>query len=61
MRTGRRPYTVAIASYALALMGKAKYNPTQALLSAAAPGILHTLFHVYRAENLTCKDIKLLI
>ncbi|XP_029284184.1 venom factor-like [Cottoperca gobio] len=39
MSTGRRPYTVAIASYALALLGKAQnYNPTHALLSAAAPG-----------------------
>ncbi|XP_033986006.1 venom factor-like [Trematomus bernacchii] len=40
--TGRRPYTVAIASYALALLGKDQnYNPTQSLLSAAAPGGSH--------------------
>ncbi|XP_033985886.1 complement C3-like [Trematomus bernacchii] len=40
--TGRRPYTVAIASYALALLGKDhNYNPTQSLLSAAAPGGSH--------------------
>ncbi|KAM7394684.1 hypothetical protein PAMP_021470 [Pampus punctatissimus] len=40
--TGRRPYTVAIASYALALLGKAQhFNPTQALLRAAAPGGTH--------------------
>ncbi|KAF3852808.1 hypothetical protein F7725_006163 [Dissostichus mawsoni] len=39
VKTGRRPYTVAIASYALALLGKDQnYNPTQSLLSAAAPG-----------------------
>ncbi|KAJ4944610.1 hypothetical protein JOQ06_013153 [Pogonophryne albipinna] len=39
---GRRPYTVAIASYALALLGKDQnYNPTQSLLSAAAPGGSH--------------------
>ncbi|KAM7419790.1 hypothetical protein PAMA_016741 [Pampus argenteus] len=42
LRTGRRPYTVAIASYALALLGKAQhYNPTEALLGAAAPGGTH--------------------
>ncbi|XP_031732921.1 venom factor-like isoform X2 [Anarrhichthys ocellatus] len=40
--TGRRPYTVAIASYALALLGKAQpYNPIPSLLSAAAPGGSH--------------------
>ncbi|KAK5898792.1 hypothetical protein CesoFtcFv8_008337 [Champsocephalus esox] len=39
---GRRPYTVAIASYALALLGNDRnYNPTQSLLSAAAPGGSH--------------------
>ncbi|XP_034092136.1 complement C3-like isoform X2 [Gymnodraco acuticeps] len=39
---GRRPYTVAIASYALALLGKdLNYNPTQSLLSASAPGGSH--------------------
>ncbi|XP_010771659.1 complement C3-like, partial [Notothenia coriiceps] len=39
---GRRPYTVAIASYALALLGKDQnYNPTQSLLRAAAPGGSH--------------------
>ncbi|KAK2817446.1 hypothetical protein Q5P01_025637 [Channa striata] len=37
--SGRRPYTVAIASYALALLGKDQaFNPTQTLLAAAAPG-----------------------
>ncbi|XP_035515263.1 venom factor-like [Morone saxatilis] len=40
--SGRRPYTVAIASYALALAGKApRYDPTQALLRAAARGGSH--------------------
>ncbi|XP_068460339.1 complement C3-like [Clinocottus analis] len=40
--TGRRPYTVAIASYALALLGKAQpYDPTPSLLRAAAPGGSH--------------------
>ncbi|XP_070847577.1 venom factor-like [Chaetodon trifascialis] len=39
---GRRPYTVAIASYALALLGKAHpFNPTQVLLGAAGPGRNH--------------------
>ncbi|XP_076583711.1 venom factor-like [Chaetodon auriga] len=39
---GRRPYTVAIASYALALLGKAQpFNPTQVLLRAAGPGRSH--------------------
>ncbi|XP_067441549.1 complement C3-like [Thunnus thynnus] len=37
MTSGRRPYTVAIASYALALQRKV-FNPTQILLKAAAPG-----------------------
>ncbi|XP_034756642.1 complement C3-like isoform X2 [Etheostoma cragini] len=42
MTTGRRPYTVAIASYALALLGNAQpYNPTPSLLGAAAPGGSH--------------------
>uniref|UniRef100_A0A3Q1H0X2 Uncharacterized protein n=1 Tax=Anabas testudineus TaxID=64144 RepID=A0A3Q1H0X2_ANATE len=41
-KTGRRPYTVAIASYALALLGKDQpFNPTQSLLRAAAPGGSH--------------------
>ncbi|TNN34345.1 Complement C3 [Liparis tanakae] len=36
---GRRPYAVAIASYALALLGKDRpYDPTPSLLRAAAPG-----------------------
>ncbi|XP_041789834.1 complement C3-like [Chelmon rostratus] len=40
--SGRRPYTVAIASYALALQGKPRpYDPTQPLLRAAAPGGSH--------------------
>nr|XP_046229928.1 complement C3-like isoform X2 [Scatophagus argus] len=38
----RRPYTVAIASYALALTGDIqRYNPTSSLLAAAAPGGSH--------------------
>lgn len=42
MREGRRPYTVAIASYALALLGKtARFNPTSVLLKAAAPDGSH--------------------
>ncbi|XP_074487043.1 venom factor-like isoform X1 [Sebastes fasciatus] len=36
VRVGRRPYTVAIASYALALLSR--HNPTERLLGAAAPG-----------------------
>lgn len=63
--TGRRPYTVAIASYALALLGKSQdYNPTESLLRAAAPGRLPPIVSpvsLYSAENLTSKDIKLLI
>ncbi|XP_028421447.1 complement C3 [Perca flavescens] len=44
LTTGRRPYTVAIASYALALLGNASpYNPTPSLLRAAAPGGSHWL------------------
>ncbi|XP_056266283.1 complement C3-like isoform X2 [Pseudoliparis swirei] len=39
---GRRPYTVAIASYALALLGGGqRYDPTPPLLRAAAPGGSH--------------------
>lgn len=38
---GRRPYTVAIVSYALALQGKGRFDPTQSLLRAAAPGGAH--------------------
>ncbi|XP_029015801.1 complement C3-like [Betta splendens] len=39
---GRRPYTVAIASYALALLDKDQpFDPTQALLRAAAPDRSH--------------------
>lgn len=35
----RRPYTVAIVSYALALLRKpVRYNPTVQLMRAAAPG-----------------------
>ncbi|XP_070772937.1 complement C3-like [Enoplosus armatus] len=42
LKTGRRPYTVAIASYALALLGKTQnYNPKQSLLRAAARGGSH--------------------
>ncbi|KAM3623350.1 uncharacterized protein V6R79_010054 [Siganus canaliculatus] len=40
-RTGRRPYTVAIASYALALLEKPQYDPTHFLLRAAAEGGSH--------------------
>ncbi|XP_033480279.2 complement C3-like [Epinephelus lanceolatus] len=41
-RSGRRPYTVAIASYALALQGKGhSSNPTRFLLRVAAPGGTH--------------------
>ncbi|XP_040003011.1 complement C3-like isoform X3 [Xiphias gladius] len=41
-RQGRRPYTVAIASYALALLQKVHhYNPARSLLRAAAPGGSH--------------------
>uniref|UniRef100_G3N4I6 Anaphylatoxin-like domain-containing protein n=1 Tax=Gasterosteus aculeatus aculeatus TaxID=481459 RepID=G3N4I6_GASAC len=41
---GRRPYTVAIASYALALLGEAQpFNPTPSLLRAAAAGGSHWL------------------
>lgn len=39
VRVGRRPYTVAIASYALALLSR--HNPTERLLGAAAPGGSH--------------------
>lgn len=39
-RNGRRPYTVAITSYALALAG-APHNVHQPLLEAAARGILN--------------------
>ena len=59
--TGRRPYTVAIASYALALLGKDhNYNPTQSLLSAAAPGssYTHTL-HLYIMKDPTFGEIPL--
>ncbi|KAE8300564.1 A.superbus venom factor 1 [Larimichthys crocea] len=38
MKLGRRPYTVAIVSYALALQEKGRYNPTESLLRAAARG-----------------------
>uniref|UniRef100_UPI0037E9C17B venom factor-like n=1 Tax=Semicossyphus pulcher TaxID=241346 RepID=UPI0037E9C17B len=39
VKLGRRPYTVAITSYALALLGKAEpYNPTHALLRASEGG-----------------------
>ncbi|TKS68660.1 Complement C3 [Collichthys lucidus] len=38
MKLGRRPYTVAIVSYALALQEKGRYNPTDSLLRAAARG-----------------------
>ncbi|XP_023276467.1 complement C3-like [Seriola lalandi dorsalis] len=42
LKPGRRPYTVAIASYALALLGDARpYDPTQTLLKAAAPDGSH--------------------
>uniref|UniRef100_A0A8D3BHY9 Complement component c3b, tandem duplicate 2 n=1 Tax=Scophthalmus maximus TaxID=52904 RepID=A0A8D3BHY9_SCOMX len=41
VRLGRRPYTVAIASYALALLGKDRFNPTQTLLRASAAGGSH--------------------
>ncbi|XP_045902795.1 venom factor-like isoform X2 [Micropterus dolomieu] len=42
VKTGRRPYTVAIASYALALLGNTGlYNLKQILLSAAARGGSH--------------------
>lgn len=37
---GRRPYTVAIASYALTLLGTDRFKPTQELLAAASPGNL---------------------
>lgn len=38
-QSGRRPYTVAIASYALVLLKKPQlYNPLSVLISAAAPG-----------------------
>ncbi|XP_032399538.1 complement C3, partial [Etheostoma spectabile] len=41
-RRSRRPYTVAITSYALALLGKAQhFSPTPFLLRAAAPGGSH--------------------
>lgn len=37
--SGRRPYTVAIASYALVLLKKPqRYNPLSVLMGAAAPG-----------------------
>ncbi|GLD73158.1 complement C3-like protein [Lates japonicus] len=40
--SSRRPYTVAIASYALALLGNShRYNPTLPLLKAAGPGRSH--------------------
>lgn len=39
----RRPYTVAIAAYALALMGNPQqYNPTDYLLRASVAGITET-------------------
>lgn len=38
-QSGRRPYTVAIASYALVLLKKPQhYNPLSVLIRAAAPG-----------------------
>lgn len=38
-QSGRRPYTVAIASYALVLLKKPqRYNPLSALMRSAAPG-----------------------
>ncbi|XP_050926350.1 complement C3 isoform X8 [Lates calcarifer] len=41
-KPSRRPYTVAIASYALALLGNPhRYNPTLPLLKAAGPGRSH--------------------
>ncbi|XP_058497234.1 complement C3-like [Solea solea] len=41
VKLSRRPYTVAIASYALALLGKKRFQPTQILLRAAGPGHNH--------------------
>ncbi|XP_070684604.1 venom factor-like [Pempheris klunzingeri] len=41
MRGGRRPYTVAIASYALALLGNQTNDLATSLLRAAAPGGSH--------------------
>ncbi|KAM7010094.1 complement C3-like [Tautogolabrus adspersus] len=39
LKQGRRPYTVAITSYALALLGKSQpFNPTQVLLRASEGG-----------------------
>ncbi|XP_024914124.1 complement C3-like [Cynoglossus semilaevis] len=38
---GRRPYTVAIASYALTLLGTDRFKPTQELLAAASPDRTH--------------------
>ncbi|XP_065808700.1 complement C3 [Labrus bergylta] len=39
LKMGRRPYTVAITSYALALLGKSQpFNPTQVLLRASEDG-----------------------
>ncbi|XP_028301630.1 A.superbus venom factor 2-like [Gouania willdenowi] len=40
-KPGRRPYTVAIVSYALAIAAPKSINPTQLLLRAAAPGGTH--------------------
>lgn len=38
-KSGRRPYTVAIASYALVLLKKPqRYNPLSVLMTSAAPG-----------------------
>ncbi|XP_068615078.1 complement C3-like, partial [Brachionichthys hirsutus] len=41
LKPNRRPYTVAIAAYALALMGNPRYNPAAQLLRAAAPDQSH--------------------
>ncbi|CAN9510720.1 unnamed protein product [Ophioblennius macclurei] len=41
LRPGRRPYTVAIVSYALSLTDSRRFNPTKFLLAAAAGGSSH--------------------
>ncbi|XP_029948737.1 venom factor-like [Salarias fasciatus] len=41
LKPGRRPYTVAIVSYALSLTDSRRFNPTKILLAAAAEGGSH--------------------
>lgn len=61
MRLGRRPYTVAIASYALALLGKDRFNPTQTLLRASAAGDLCTTDSYLQRHRVTHRPFEKLL